>query len=232
MIIQLKNEKFTEDKKLDRLVDFDSASKVYPIRSLVETKKPRSYSWRCNINLDQGNEGACVGFGISHELAARPAEVKDLTNTYAKRMYWEAQKIDPWPGGSYPGASPFYEGTSVLAGVKVAQSKGWFESYRWSFSLEDLILGVGYSGPAVLGVSWFSGMSQPDSTGFIHATGSNLGGHCILCKGVSVKKDYFLLHNSWGSGWGFQGCCYISFKDMEKLLKKNGEAVFFINRKK
>ncbi len=221
----------TSERRFDRLVDFDPRSKKYPIRGFTPVKKDRSYTWRCHTYLNQGSEGACVGFGITHELMARPAEVPSLDEQYAKKqIYWPAQKVDPWEGGSYPNAYPFYEGTSLLAGVKIAQSYGWFESYRWAFGINDLILGVGYNGPAVLGVAWYEGMREPDELGYIHVTGEALGGHCILCKAISVKKQRFTLHNSWGTAWGKNGDCYISFDDMQKLLSGNGEAVFFIKR--
>jgi len=230
-MITLKDGSKTKDVRNDRIVQFDERSRKYPIRAAVKTKKERSYTWRCKIHLNQGAEGACVGFGIAHELAARPSEVKSLTNKFAReKIYWEAQKIDPWPGGAYPGARPGYEGTSVLAGVKVAQKLGYFDSYYWGFSLNDLALGVGYRGPAVLGISWMEGMYDTDKKGFIHVTGSVAGGHCILCRGINVKKNYFLLRNSWGKNWGIDGDCKVSFLDMEKLLKDNGEAVFFEKR--
>jgi len=230
-MFELKNNVTTKDRRLDRVIKFDEKSRAYPIRTLVAGKTPRSYTWRCLKQLDQGADGACVGFGITHELISRPAEAAGLDDRYAKQnIYWEAQKIDEWAGGSYPGARPFYEGTSVIAGIKVAQRLGWFESYRWSFSLDDLILGVGYNGPAVLGLYWLEGMMDTDSKGFIHATGDELGGHCILCRGVNVKKQYFLLRNSWGSSWGLNGDCKISFSDMGKLLNMDGEAAFFISR--
>ncbi|MHC4356109.1 MAG: C1 family peptidase, partial [Planctomycetota bacterium] len=103
-------------------------------------------------------------------------------------------------------------------------------SYYWGFSLNDLALGVGYRGPAVLGISWMEGMADTDENGFIHATGSVEGGHCILCRGINVKEKYFLLRNSWGKNWGMNGDCKVSFSDMKKLLADNGEAVFFRKR--
>ena len=229
--IILKNGIITGDIRLDRIVHFDEKSKQYPIRQVVSTKKQRSYTWRCLQNLDQGFEGACVGFGVTHELIARPSEVKDLSNQFSRNLYFEAQKIDPWDGGAYPGAIPFYEGTSVLAGVKVAQSMGYFKEYRWSFGIDDLILGVGYSGPAVMGLAWYEGMFFPDKDGYIRPTGRLAGGHCILCKGINIKQNRFLLHNSWGKDWGMNGTCYISIDDMNTLLNQDGEAVFFIRRK-
>lgn len=221
----------TNDVRLDRIIHFDERSRGFAVRPMVEQKEPRSYTWRCRTYLDQGQEGACVGFGISHELAARPAEVVGVTNQFAReKIYWEAQKIDEWEGGAYPGAEPVYEGTSVLAGVKVAQQMGFFDAYYWAFGLNDVILGVGYGGPAVLGLPWLEGMFNVDSQGYIHATGAVAGGHCLLCRGVDVSENFFLLRNSWGKTWGVNGDCKISFDDFQKVLKDGGEAVFFKGR--
>jgi len=231
-MITIKNNRATEDQHLDRIPNFDARSRNFKvIDTILTTKKPRAYTWSCKEHLDQGAEGACVGFGITHELIARPAVAKGLDAKYAKeQIYWQAQREDPWPGGSYPGASPFYEGTNVLNGLKVAQKLGWFDSYYWSFGLDELILGVGYSGPATLGINWYNGMYNTDTKGFIHATGKVVGGHCILCKGVNIKGKYFVLHNSWGKDWGVGGDCKISFDDMEKLLYEEGESAFPVGR--
>lgn len=229
--IKLRDGSFTTDPRLDRTVQFDEASREFPIRNLILAKRPRSMTWKLDIRLDQGKEGACVGFGISHELAATPSPVPDLNAQYAReQIYWEAQKIDGQPGGAYPGAVPFYEGTSVLAGLKTAQSLGWMDSYRWAFGIDDLILGVGYNGPAVLGIRWYQGMSTPDSNGLSRPTGRIAGGHCILARGVDLLNERFRLPNSWGRSWGVDGECFITFKDMDRLLHEDGEAAFFIGR--
>ncbi len=96
--------------------------------------------------------------------------------------------------------------------------------YRWAFGLDDLILAVGYAGPAVLGLNWYEGMLQTDTRGYIKPTGKLAGGHAIVCHGVSVKDHYFKLHNSWGKDWGQNGECRITFVDMDKLLREQGEA--------
>lgn len=230
-MFRLKDGTEVQDVRLDRLIQFDERSRNFPIKALYEAKKPRSYTWRCNSVLDQGPDGACVGFGCAHELIARPSEVKGVDSLYAKhKLYWEAQKIDQWEGGAYPGARPFYEGTSILAGVKVTHKLGWFDSYRWAFGIQDLITGVGYNGPAVIGTYWFNDMFTPDSKGYIKPTGGIAGGHCTLVRAVSIKKKRLTIRNSWGSMWGKNGDCYISFDDMDNLLKLDGEAVFFLKR--
>ncbi len=229
----LKDGTETQDERLTRLVNFDERSKNYPIKESIKAKKPRSYTWRCAEHLDQGVDGACVGFSMAHELMARPSEIKGLDAKFAKEnIYWEAQKIDPWNGGSFPGANPFYEGTSVLAGVKILQRLGYIDSYRWAFSLDDLVMAVGYAGPAIIGVNWYEEMFEPKSCEHLHVGGSVVGGHALLVKGVSIKDKTFTLHNSWGDSWGVHGDAKISWGEMERLLYEQGEAVVPIGRNK
>ena len=231
-MIQLKNGVTTEDSRLDRIEEFDERSRNYPIRTAQNEQKPlRSYTWRCNSWFDQGREGACVAYSLGHELAARPAEVSGITDPWlVQNVYWEAQKQDPWEGGSYPGANPRYAGTSVLAGVKVLHEKKLFAEYRWAFGLRDVLLGVGRNGPAVIGVRWKEGMIRPDSDGYIYPTGRSVGGHAVVVRAINVKKGYVTIRNSWGKNWGENGDCYMKFDDLGELLQDRGEAVFLVRR--
>lgn len=208
---------------LGRVPLFDPRSRNFAIRDVV-TKKPRSYTWRVNAYLDQRREGACVGFSFAHELAAVPKAIKGVTDDLGLKIYKEAQKIDYWEGEDY-------SGTSVLAGAKICQSLGYFDEYRWAFGLDDLVLAVGSTGPAILGVNWYEGMFYPNSYGFIEATGSLAGGHAILCNSVDLKKQTFKLHNSWGRSWGKDGTCLVSWDTMKRLLDEQGEACIPMLRK-
>jgi hypothetical protein len=243
--------------QLDRRFQLDWRSLDYPVdaalalRATTPTYRPRSYSWALRTWLDQGTEGACVGFAFAHDLAARPAEVKNLTRAYAVGLYHDAQRIDEWAGGAYPGANPFYEGTSVLAGAKVCTTRGFYSSYYWGLSLEEVARGVAYFGPAVLGLDWYEGMLEPDSNGFIHPSGRWVGGHAIVAVGIQVHykrgvlnwfrrtwndvdldRSYLTLHNSWGPGWGKNGRARLSLSDFNKLLGANGEACFPVRTRK
>jgi hypothetical protein len=230
--IKLRDGSEVSDPRLARLRQFDERSRNFPIMATVgTTKQPRSYTWRCDQYLDQGSEGACVGFSMTHELAARPAEVKHLSAPFAReQVYWEAQKIDPWPGGAYPGAEGQYEGTSVLAGAKMLKRLGYIDAYRWAFGLDDLVMAVGYKGPAVLGVAWYEGMFDIAACGHLHIIGQMAGGHAIMCKGVNVKDKTFTLHNSWGPRWGNGGDALIHWDEMDRLLHEQGEAVIPMGR--
>jgi hypothetical protein len=222
--IILKNRKKTFDPRLDRVAQFDVDSRKYPIRELVGPRKLRSYTWGVSKTLDQGSEGACVGFAWAHELIAKPKPLLKLDAAYARNLYKAAQENDEWPGMEY-------EGTSVLAGAKVIKMTGYMPEYRWAFGLQDLLLAVGYAGPGVAGLNWYEGMLEPDDKGFISPTGRIRGGHAIMIHSVNVKGEYVKVHNSWGEDWGVKGDAKLSFKDLERLLAEDGEFCVPVVRK-
>jgi len=213
----------------DRLIAFDRKSRKFPVRKAARPVELKSVLWDCNVWLDQGREGACVGYSISHALACMPPPVRPMSTLDARSIYHASQRIDEFPGGSYAGATPFMEGTSVLAGMKVARMKGLVESYRWAFSVEELIAGLS-TGPAVLGIPWYSGMSTPDKEGIARIGGKTVGGHAICCRGVDLAREYFIFRQSWGRKFGHNGDCYITFKDTEQLLSMSGESCFPVKR--
>jgi len=209
-----------------RYFEEDIRNLNYPIRALIaKGTVPRSYTWSCGLTLDQGSTPACTGFSVAHEAIARPMVVPNVTRATALALYKRAQKLDEWPGENY-------DGSSVLAAIKAGAEKGWYPEYRWAQSEADLALAVGYKGPAVLGVTWYDGMYEADAKGLIQVSGSVLGGHAILCNGISIKAGLYRLHNSWGLGWGVKGDCFISRKDMARLLAEDGEACIPVKRAK
>lgn len=231
--ITLKDGTTTADIRLDRLKQFDEKSRSFRAIRGLETRRRRGFTWRTVKWLNQGMEGACVGFAFGHDAIARPSPLLYVDDAMAReKIYHRAQVIDPWEGGSYPGATPFYEGTSVLSGAKAAQELGHFENYEWAFSVDEMIMAVGYKGPAVIGVDWYDGMYHTDIDGFIKPVGNIIGGHAILVNSVNVKAGYFGLRNSWGQDWGVNGSCKISFDDMAKLLSQQGEVCIPVKRRK
>ena len=228
----LKDGSVISDKRLDRLVQFDSMSRQFAAVDVIFTRKHRAYTWRPGPGLDQGNEGACVGYALTHDLMARPVRVAGLDGKFARdRIYHEAQRLDPWEGGSYESASPFYEGTSILAGLKAVRALGYIGGFRWAFGLNDVRLALGYSGPVVFGLNWYEGMATPYPDGRIKPTGRLLGGHAILGYKNDERNARVCLVNSWGADWGIVGSCYLTYDDLETLLYQQGEAAIATDRK-
>lgn len=44
-----------------------------------------------------------------------------------------------------------------------------------------------------------------------HVTGEKRGGHCVCCVGYNDSQKYWIMKNSWGSGWGESGYFKISY---------------------
>jgi len=209
----------------------DPRSKGYGIRPLLQQKevKAEEKMWDEGIVLDQGSEGACVGFAWAGGLLADPNAPKiqpsfKKANDLARSFYHEAQKIDQWPGEDY-------SGTSVLAGAKVMKSKGLIKEYRWCFSLSDIKDAVISEGPVVIGIPWYQGMYQTRQDGLVRVSGKKVGGHAILITGYSPKMKFgnkylevFRWRNSWGESYGVGGSGWIEASQLNKLIKDNAEA--------
>jgi len=220
-----------DNRVLDWRPRFDPRSKKYPVRKLLRASKKREDKlWYVPTILDQGSEGACVGFGWVAEALNEPyrvmlekvkADIPRDNHEFALHVYREAQKIDDWDGESY-------EGTSVLAGAQVMNRYNLIKEYRWAFNIDDVIDSVVQKGPVVLGIPWYQGMYTAEN-GVVKVSGPNVGGHCIIAVGYKDSseklggKPSIILQNSWGYGWGIRGLAEISVASLERLLKR-GEA--------
>jgi hypothetical protein len=103
----------------------------------VKSRQPDRLEWW--QFYDQGEEGACVGFGIS-----RAQTMRNRVEYDAFWLYDEARKVDEWPGEDY-------DGTSVNAGLSVAKEQGLrrqqsgavapgdgISAYRWATTVAEV----------------------------------------------------------------------------------------------
>lgn len=220
-------------RTLDWKPRFDERSKKYPIRGTVLRRPKRvDKMWTTGPILDQGTEGACVGFGWTAQTTAAPFSTNIRTvkipkspttpTRYAQYVYETAKKIDEYPGEDY-------EGTSVLAGAKVLEKDQLLKSYAWGFTIDDVIDGIIARGPVVLGIPWYDGMYEAPG-GVLTVSGNLVGGHCIVAVGYKVSSAKLngeaavVLQNSWGRKWGKSGLAEIRVSELSRLLKEQGEA--------
>lgn len=194
-----------------------------PTPTLTQTPTPSNTSLTKRYWDDDGwwgnqlNTPQCVGYSWAHWIEDGPVPhdgIPPIIKPYD--IYYNAQKIDEWPGENYAG-------TSVRAAAKYLKNIGAISSYYWAFDLNTLIKTVMELGPVVVGTNWYYNMFYPSSTGIIKASGRNAGGHAYVINGVDTKTKLFRIKNSWGKNWGDNGHAYISFTDMSKLIKENGE---------
>lgn len=219
------------ERTFDWVSQHDPNSRKYSIRSILDQRNvvKKAQMWQEGIVLDQGSEGACVGFAWTGELLAEPEAPRvqpsfDYANSLAVSFYNEAKTIDEWPGENY-------EGTSVLAGAKVMRKAGFIGEYRWCFGVDDVRDAVISEGPVVIGIPWYNGMYDTLPNGLVKLSGKSTGGHAILITGYHPKmrfgnatEEVFRWRNSWGNDYGIGGSGWIKHKDLAKLLSENGEA--------
>lgn len=212
--------------KLDRQVFFDERSKrpEFSARKIVGSTARFKRVWtpRAAGPLDQGAEGACVGFACAGELAATPIK-HTVDNATGQRIYKAAQWVDRSEGRYYP------EGATVLAGMKACKKGELFGKYVWCFGVDDTIDWIVRRGPVVLGINWYYDMYDPASNGLITIGGGVAGGHAIMANGYWPGHpdfgDVVVLTNSWGKGWGVNGRGFLRVADLRRLLSEDGEAV-------
>lgn len=167
--------------------------------------------------LDQGAEGACVGFSRTIAINAAP-KMHHYDNAFAHDLYKLAQTLDPWPGEDY-------EGTSVRAGAQAAKQQGLIQAYAFTYDLEEVAFWVLNKGPVCIGINWYSGLDNAiaETDYFVEPTGPVRGGHAITidgCRWNGDDKDYFRLLNSWGNDYGYAGRAKVKASDMEKLISE------------
>lgn len=197
----------------------DCRDTAYPMFARAKRGLRRKL-WRCGPVTDQGMVPSCVGHAWAGWLAASPIRQQPIL---PDGLYDLARHYDEFDGEDY-------DGTSVRGAAKVLSLTGHIAEYRWAWEMSDAIKWVLSTSPVVLGVSWYEGMEEPDTGGFVHATGDVLGGHAILWCGVDLDKKTAWLRNSWGPDWGRNGTCRISLDDLGRLIGEDGECCTAVER--
>lgn len=201
---------------------------------------PRQYIPR----YDQGIEGACVGFAWSWAMS-----ILNRRFYAARKLYVEAQYIDPWTD------TPPEAGTSVYSGAQVLLTQGhWrfargltfplaaaegIQGFRLAMTVDELRHAISEGRPFVLGVNWYSDFDEPKWTDpgkggsrwWIglnpERLGRQRGGHAICCFGARDDIDAFVLVNSWGVNYPI---VQVPYNTVARLLSEDGEAIIPIDR--
>jgi hypothetical protein len=239
--------------------DLDHVS-AYPLRTLIVdpahvltippsgVEKSLGLPWWWKQH-DQGQEGACVGFGVSamssitNHRQRLLATGKSVTYRYASRwLYLEAQLIDEW------GETPPEEGTSVRAGCEILRARGHrrvqngvagavntahgISAYRWAQTHDEIRAAIYGNLAVAIGVNWYGSFDAPferDGERWISiAPGSYVrGGHCVCIYRMSDRRQAFGLMNSWNESFP---PVWISYSDTDRLIDEWGEAVVVTDR--
>jgi hypothetical protein len=199
--------------------------------------------------LDQGQEGACTGFGLAtvvHYLL-RVRKVNANTTAVSPRMlYAIARRYDEWPGEAY-------EGSSCRGAIKGWHKHGVCAEKLWQhdpsnpdFALnekrsadaqarplgayfrvnhKDLVAmhaAISEVGVLYASANVHSGWDNVKKDGAIPFSDKvkMLGGHAFAI--VAYDEGGFWIQNSWSNAWGLGGFARISYADW----LKNGSDVW------
>jgi len=202
---------------------------------------------------NQGRLGSCVGFAVTalkewQEKIEHEEEVSEGKKDHRKGkeynlseswVYWNAKKIDPWPGE---------EGTSIRFAMKVLNKIGVPTEKAWPYSdtkigdpaswapmiskwacigkywrvrnLKELKIALKTS-PVPIGIPCFREIFYVGKNGIINypANPANMyGGHAVCAVGYDNKRKLIKFKNSWGKGWGKKGYGYITYAYINNFL--------------
>jgi hypothetical protein len=243
--IRLKGGHVTTDRRLDRIPSIDPRRFDFPAYSATERRAltlpsvKKSWGFPTKDVLDQGREGACVGFAAAGELFCSPYAHNSISDAYARAVYKKAQTIDEWAGESY-------EGTSVNAGAKVLKNNGFIGGFNWLFTVEEMANIVVSRCPVVVGTDWFQNTYDPGDDLLLDFTGSYVGGHSYLIRGyapanvewvlpdghrVTYPFPTFRMRNSWSEWFGANGDAFISVDSFSQLLQRGADMCMYWGRK-
>jgi len=207
---------------LDLQFHKDPRSRSFASRDLLPAtaRFKRVWTTRKEGPLDQGQEGACVGFACAGELAAKP-QAYDVTNETGLKIFNAAQSIDKSEGRN------FSDGATIVAGMQACRKAKYFSKFIWCFGIDDTINWIVRRGPVVLGINVYTSMFNPSPEGLWTISGRLEGGHAIIANGFWPNHpkfgDILVLTNSWGRDWGLNGRCYLPIEAADRLLKEDGE---------
>jgi Papain family cysteine protease len=206
----------------------------------VPTERPLANYLKAAVPiLDQGEEGACTGFGLAtviHYLLRTRKVVPDRGEVSPWMLYEIARRYDEWPGERYEGSSARgamkgWHKHGVCSKAHWAKEDHDPERYRVRFA-EALRRPLGaylrvnhkdvvamHSAISEVGVLYATatvhdGWDRVGANGAIQydpTTSMITGGHAFAI--VAYDRDGFWIQNSWGRSWGRRGFGHINYDD-------------------
>jgi hypothetical protein len=185
--------------------------------------------------LDQGQEGACTGFGLAtvvHYLMRSRRVGADASDISPYMLYDMARRYDEWAGEKYDGSScrgamkgwhkhgvcdvalwPA-SGGGALSEARANDAAGRPLGAYFRVNHKDLVAmhaAIAEVGVLYVSSNVHSGWNGVGAKGEIKLVDDNIGGHAYAI--VAYDVDGFWIQNSWGPDWGFKGFAHLGYDD-------------------
>lgn len=192
---------------------------------------------------DQGSIGSCTAFaGVSalETLIMLEHGIDDLSEQFA----YSLNKLnDKWKGVSYSGSSVLAMAKVININGICHEKVCPYVKREYITPTEDMINDaidrkaesepvlfnqgafvscLDNNMPIMISFQMFKNFYKPLDGGYINTLGyRKKGGHAVMIYGYETKNNklYFLIKNSWGKDYGYQGTCKISSDVLLKVIK-------------
>lgn len=104
---------------------------------------------------------------------------------------------------------------------------GWLWVTTWSPTVEALKNGLATYGPLITTMDVYTDFYYYKSGVYSYTSGSYEGGHAVLIVGFSDDGQYFIVKNSWGTGWGEAGYFRIAYSELAGLAQFGGYSIAY-----
>jgi C1A family cysteine protease len=194
---------------------------------------------RCTPVEDQGQLGSCTGNAIVGALECIESKKIDLSRLF---VYFNEREVE---GTINEDAGAIIrDGIKSIARQGVCTEKLWpydisrfkerpsppcytdalkrkISRYERIVDIDGMRDCLAKGSPVVFGIKIFSSFEgeSVSRTGVVPMPRwweRTLGGHALCAVGYSDSKQWLIVRNSWGEGWGDKGYCYIPYKYMQK----------------
>lgn len=203
---------------------------------------PRAVDWRDNGGnfvtppKQQGGCGSCWSFAMtgaleSYVLRKRNTPGADLD--LSEQVYVSCSSVGSCNGGVlFPlflvreglppeSAYPYAETNGSCADAKPGWEKQAHKIDGWGMvwpSLSKIKAALAHYGPLPTSMQVYSDFMDYKSGVYTRVGGKRLGGHAVLLVGYNDDEEYFIVKNSWGTGWGENGFFRIDYSQMHSLV--------------
>ena len=219
-------------RKFDALPDVPDYRDRWYEPTLAALAQSMTYPTNAHI-LDQGEEGACTGFGLAAVVNLLQQRQGRKVRVSPRMLYEMARRFDEWRGERYEGSScrgaikGWYhmgvcqeqlwpadakEGTALtLKRAKDARAHTIGAYYRIRPNIVDMHAALNETGAVYASADVHAGWMSPTKQGRIRYSKKKEGGHAFAI--VGYDEQGFYVQNSWGPDWGDRGVALWLYED-------------------
>ena len=243
-----------EDWKYLVGLNFEPIS-AQPIPLVYAEKLPAALDWRdangsyVTAPRNQKKCGSCWAFAMTGGLEAYTLLKQQTPNTdidLSEQVLVSCSGIGSCNGGRL---SPGYLQTTGLPlesaypytatdGSCDAAAAGWQASaYKigaWGSvaqKLETIKTALNKYGPLPTAMMVYEDFMHYKTGVYSYTTGKKLGGHAVLIVGYNDAEQYFIVKNSWDTGWGEQGFFRVAYSELTSVVSFGLSTVAYRNTK-